>query len=86
MSNAPAVIKNDKKENSGSVGVYNAAEKRYQFFWAIFFLLVSLIAIVPILRVISISFSSKDFLVSRVILTDADGGSTRISFSNQKTN
>lgn len=35
---------------------------------------------------VSISFSSKDFLVSRVILTDADGGSTRISFSNQKTN
>jgi len=63
MSNAPAVMKNDKKENSAMTGVYNAAEKRYQILWGVFFLLVSLIAIIPILRVISISFSSKDAIL-----------------------
>ena len=63
MSNAPAAVKNDKKENAGSVGVYNAAEKRYQIGWMIFFLLVSLVAVIPILRVISISLSSKDAIL-----------------------
>ena len=63
MSNVTAAVKKPKKENAGSVGVYNAAEKRYQIFWSVFFLLVSLIAIIPILRVISISFSSKDAIL-----------------------
>ena len=63
MSNAPAVIKNDTKDNSSATGVYNAAEKRYQILWSIFFLIVSIIAIIPILRVISISFSSKDAIL-----------------------
>ena len=63
MSTAPAAVKKEKNDNSAATGVYNAAEKRYQFFWSIFFLLVSLIAIIPILRVISISFSSKDAIL-----------------------
>jgi len=35
---------------------------------------------------IVISFSARDHLVSQVALKDADGGSTTISFTNQKTN
>jgi len=63
MSNVTAAVKKPGKENDASVGVYNAAEKRYQVFWSIFFLLISLIAIIPILRVVSISFSSKDAIL-----------------------
>ena len=63
MSNVTATVKKPRKENDASVGVYNASEKRYQIFWSIFFLLISLIAIIPILRVISISFSSKDAIL-----------------------
>ena len=51
------------KENTSGSGVYNASEKRYQAFWGIFFILISIIAIIPILRVISISFSSKDAIL-----------------------
>jgi putative aldouronate transport system permease protein len=38
-------------------------ERRYQFFWGLFFVLVSIIAFVPILRVVSISFSSKSAIL-----------------------
>ncbi len=46
------------------------SERRYQIFWTVFFILVSFIAIIPILRVISISFSSKDaILKGQVFIT-----------------
>lgn len=35
-------------------------ERRFQAFWIIFFILISVVAIIPVLRVISISFSSRD--------------------------
>ena len=38
-------------------------EKRYQFFWTMFFVLVSVIAIIPILRVVAISFSGKNAII-----------------------
>ena len=63
MSNVSSVAKAEKKDNGGAIGVYNGAEKRYQILWSIFFLLVSLIAVIPILRVVSISFSSKDAIL-----------------------
>ena len=40
-------------------GVNSRTEKLFQFFWTAFFILVTVIAMVPILRVISVSFSSK---------------------------
>lgn len=39
-------------------------EKIFQFFWTLFFILVTCIAMVPILRVISMSFSSKDAITA----------------------
>lgn len=60
MSN---VAVTNKKENISGSGVYNASEKRYQVLWGIFFIIVSIIAVVPILRVISISFSAKDAIL-----------------------
>ncbi len=51
---APGQAPKKMKESTG---------KRYQFFWATFFILISIIAIIPILRVISISFSSRDAIV-----------------------
>ena len=50
-------------DNTSGSGVYNASEKRYQVLWSIFFIIVSIIAIIPILRVISISLSSKDAIL-----------------------
>ena len=50
-------------DNTSGSGVYNAAEKRFQVLWSIFFIIVSIIAIIPILRVISISLSSKDAIL-----------------------
>ncbi|MBO7663350.1 MAG: carbohydrate ABC transporter permease [Clostridia bacterium] len=49
------------KESTGEI--LNAAGKRYQVLWSIFFILISVIAIIPILRVISVSFSSRDAIV-----------------------
>lgn len=56
-------IAGKRKDHGTGTQLNNAAEKRYQFFWAFFFILVSIIAIIPILRVISISFSSKDAIL-----------------------
>lgn len=39
-------------------------ERAFQWFWAIFFIVITCIAMVPILRVISISFSSKDAITA----------------------
>ena len=61
MSNV--AVRKEGKDNTSGSGVYNASEKRYQALWSIFFILVSIIAIVPILRVISISLSSKDAIL-----------------------
>ena len=49
------------KESTGEI--LNAAGKRYQVLWSVFFILISVIAIIPILRVISVSFSSRDAIV-----------------------
>lgn len=47
----------------------SAADKRFQLFWNVFFILASVIALIPIIRVISVSFSSKDaILAGRVFL------------------
>ena len=51
-------------------GINSRTEKLFQFFWTAFFILITVIAMIPILRVISVSFSSKDaitagFLYSR---------------------
>lgn len=40
------------------------SERIFQFFWTLFFILVTCIAMVPILRVISMSFSSKDAITA----------------------
>ncbi len=45
-------------------GVRSKEEKRFQFFWKILFIAISIIALVPIVRVISISVSSKDAILS----------------------
>ncbi len=39
-------------------------ERRFQLFWNTFFVAISIIALIPILRVISMSFSSKDAILS----------------------
>ncbi len=39
-------------------------ERRFQVFWNTFFVAISIIALIPILRVISMSFSSKDAILS----------------------
>ncbi len=43
--------------------LHNASTRTYQLAWSLFFIIISIIAIIPILRVISISFSSKDAIV-----------------------
>ncbi|MBE5982815.1 MAG: carbohydrate ABC transporter permease [Paenibacillaceae bacterium] len=45
------------------------ADKRFQFFWNIFFVVISIVALIPIIRVVSMSFSSKDAILGgRVFL------------------
>jgi len=39
-------------------------ERRFQLFWNAFFIIVSIIALIPIFRVISVSLSSKDAILS----------------------
>ena len=39
-------------------GLKTKEDRRFQTFWVIFFILISVIAIIPVLRVISISFSA----------------------------
>lgn len=39
-------------------------ERWFQLFWAVFFIVITCIAMVPILRVISVSFSSKDAITA----------------------
>ena len=41
----------------------NAGNRAYQIGWGVFFIIISIIAIIPILRVISISMSSKDAIM-----------------------
>lgn len=40
------------------------SERIFQFFWTLFFIIVTCIAMVPILRVVSMSFSSKDAITA----------------------
>lgn len=44
--------------------IKSKADKRFQLFWNTFFIVVSIIALVPIIRVVSVSFSSKDAILS----------------------
>lgn len=44
--------------------IKSKADKRFQLFWNTFFIAVSIIALIPIFRVISVSFSSKDAILS----------------------
>jgi len=39
------------------------ADKRFQLFWNIFFVVISIVALIPIIRVASMSFSSKDAIL-----------------------
>lgn len=48
-------------------------EKRFQLFWTIFFIVVTCIAMVPILRVLSVSFSGKNaILAGKVFILPVD--------------
>ncbi|WP_124065593.1 carbohydrate ABC transporter permease [Clostridium sp. E02] len=39
-------------------------DRRFQLFWNTFFILISILSIIPIVRVVSMSFSSKDAILS----------------------
>lgn len=43
-------------------------EKFFQWFWSAFFILITCIAMIPILRVIAVSFSSKDAITAGRVL------------------
>ena len=57
MTAAPKEIKATGSELS------NSSNRAYQIGWSIVFIIISIIAIIPILRVISISFSAKDAIL-----------------------
>ncbi len=57
MTAAPKQIKATGSE------LNNSSNKAYQIGWSIVFIIISIVAIIPILRVISISFSSKDAIL-----------------------
>lgn len=44
--------------------IKSKGEKRFQICWNIIFIIISVIAIIPIIRVISMSFSSKDAILA----------------------
>ena len=43
-------------------------EKLFQLFWSLFFIIITCIAMIPILRVIAVSFSSKDAITAGKVL------------------
>ncbi len=49
-------------------GINSKSEKIFQFFWTLFFIVITCIAMVPILRVIAVSFSSKDAITAGKVL------------------
>ena len=51
-------------------GLKTKEDRRFQTFWVIFFILISVIAIIPVLRVISISFSGRDQQGTGIYLPD----------------
>lgn len=51
-----------------SSGINSKSEKMFQFFWTAFFILITAIAMIPILRVISVSFSSKDAITAGKVM------------------
>lgn len=47
------------------MGTLNSkSERAFQWFWSIFFILVTIISMVPIMRVVSVSLSSKDAITA----------------------
>ncbi len=48
--------------------INSKTEKLFQFFWTFFFILITCIAMVPILRVIAVSLSSKDAITAGRVL------------------
>ena len=48
--------------------INSKTEKIFQFFWTFFFILITCIAMVPILRVIAVSLSSKDAITAGKVL------------------
>jgi putative aldouronate transport system permease protein len=44
--------------------IKSKAERRFQIFWNAFFIIISIVAMIPILRVISMSLSSKDAILA----------------------
>lgn len=48
--------------------VNSKTEKLFQFFWTLFFIIITCIAMVPILRVVAVSFSSKAAITAGKVL------------------
>ena len=48
--------------------INSRTEKLFQFFWTAFFIIVTIIAMVPILRVISMSFSTKEAILAGKVM------------------
>lgn len=62
MSNRTIAAAPKKIRETGSE-LNNASNRAYQIGWGIVFIIISLIAVIPILRVVSISFSAKDSIL-----------------------
>ncbi len=62
MSNRTIAAAPKKIRETGSE-LSNASNRAYQIGWGIVFIIISLIAVIPILRVVSISFSAKDSIL-----------------------
>ena len=48
--------------------INSKTEKIFQFVWSLFFVLITCIAMVPLLRVVAVSFSSKDAITAGKVL------------------
>ena len=48
--------------------INSRTEKLFQFFWTAFFIIITIIAMVPILRVISMSFSTKEAILAGKVM------------------
>lgn len=48
--------------------INSRTEKLFQFFWSAFFVIITVIAMVPILRVISMSFSTKEAILAGKVM------------------
>lgn len=56
--------------------VNSRSEKIFQIFWSSFFIVITFVAMVPILRVIAVSFSSKDAITAGKVMIFPKGFNT----------